>query len=232
MVRRYDRKPGDCLRHSKVMARVERIVDWLCDPKLVDAEDLLDPSNLTRKIRETFGVGRRSSYHDARHAWTLLSDMRAEERELRRRRAVAEWERRERRADAAGELQAANFALDRKHRLEGLYPAAKLEVSGGIAVVGQIDVRIDALIGVLDDAGRAALAIVTEQLERARVAGMLPAPSDEPDAADETERDEDPPADAPPKKVKYRPRKPKPEAVVDEAPPPRRRRKKETTPPP
>lgn len=133
---------------------------------------------IVAEIMRRFSISERVAYRDIREVWNRRARDLAATREAQLAEADHEWRRREALADQRGETQAGNFALDRRHRLHGLYAPTKVQVSGSVGVHAELAIRIDALIGVLDEHGREALDVVLEQLDRARAAGLLPEPSE------------------------------------------------------
>ena len=69
-----------------------------------------------------------------------------------------------------GELQAANRVLEQLARIDGLNVAEKIEVT---TTTVSVEMRIDAVIGILDDEGLKALDLVLAQVDAAKAKGLL-----------------------------------------------------------
>lgn len=185
------------------MQRIERAETLMLEE--VDGVPM-DTADILTKIVEEFGISRRTAYDDLAEVWHRRATSNRLAHEARVAEAERSWRRRERLADKRGDTQAGNFALDRLHKLHGLYAAKKVEHSGMVGMRMEIDVRLDAMIGVLDATGRAALDVVLAQLEQARAAGLLPEPTDdEPGEQGEDERPEQQPAPAPQQRPRKKP---------------------------
>lgn len=129
---------------------------------------------IMRMMAEQHGIAERTVRLDVaaiEQEW-IKADV--EDSKLRHATAIRAWMRRVRLCEAAEEQQAANYALDRLHKITGEFAPTKLEVSGTVSM----DVKIEALVATLDvaldDEGKRCLAIVQAQLEAARARGLLP----------------------------------------------------------
>jgi hypothetical protein len=144
------------------------------------AEELLCDQWTSRQIVEKlckeFDIVERTAYTRIRIAYENLSADAANDRGIRKARARATWQTHYRRCIERGDMSAANYAMDRLCRLDGLFAPEKVEHSGTISVA----VQIDAVINVLDTAGLAALEIVMAQVEAAKQSGLLIDVPDEP----------------------------------------------------
>ncbi len=83
--------------------------------------------------------------------------------------------------------QAAVAALREKSKILGLYAPKKLEVTHG--TTPELALQLDAILAILDDAGRAAMDVVMGQIEAAQRDGRLALPAG--DAADPDDDAED-----------------------------------------
>lgn len=137
----------------------------------------------------------RTVYRNIHEVWHRIRARYDAERDVLHAKARAKWERRERLADKAGDLKAANAALDAWTKLHGLYAPkkAELEVKGAVRV--DVNVQVRGIVGVLSARGLEALRVLHEEIEAARVAGRLPAAAAAPTG--EPEEDEDEPAPVP-----------------------------------
>jgi hypothetical protein len=127
---------------------------------------------IVRLIEKEFEVAERTAYDDLKEAyerWAASDDLEREHRLDVARRA---WERRYRRCEERGEESAANYALDKLCKLDGLYAPKKVDVSGTVAVT----VSMRAVMAVLDAEGIAAFETVLRQVEAAKARGELPDP--------------------------------------------------------
>lgn len=140
---------------------------------------------LCLRIAEDYAISERQAYVDLAEVYARIAADGREESAVRVERARAFWDRRIRRLEArataafkagkhsaaASFESAANYAADRKMKLDGLYPAKKLELSGSVNV--NIGIRVTAVVGILDEAGLAALSVVMQQVEGAKARGLL-----------------------------------------------------------
>lgn len=163
---------------SPELRRVEK------DRRIVRIEDLLaeqyTTAQIVRLVVKEFGVAERTAYTDVSEAYAAVHADDAAESGIRLVRARRSWQRRLRRAEAAGDESAANYALDRICKLDGSYAPKKVEMSGMVGVTVNISMR--SIVGVLDAAGLAALELVMQQVELAKARGELPAALVENDA--------------------------------------------------
>lgn len=150
--------------------RVKRAEELLCDQHT--SRQIVD------KLIEEFKIVERTAYTTIRIAYERLAADAANDRGIRKARARATWQRHYRRCLEKGDNQAANYALDRLCRLDGLYAPEKIEVTNTLSVA----VQLDMVVNVLDEAGLAALEIVMAQLEAAKQRGDI---QEAPDLDDE-----------------------------------------------
>lgn len=132
---------------------------------------------------ETYGISQRTIYVDLaeiEERWLAENVLESKERHVR---AMRSWQRRQRRCEERGEEQAANFALDRLHKITGEFAAKKIEVSGTMGV--EITLQVQSVLGVLDDYGRQCLEIVQQQIAAAREKGLLAGVAEPPTADDD-----------------------------------------------
>jgi hypothetical protein len=144
------------------------------DIRVRRAEELLCDQWSSRQIVEAlikeFSVVERTAYTYIKLAYENLSADAANDRGIRKARARATWQAQYRRCIAKGDLPAANYAMDRLCRLDGLFaPEKHVHTTTMISV----SVQIDAVINVLDAAGLAALDVVLAQLDAAKARGEL-----------------------------------------------------------
>lgn len=134
---------------------------------------------IVTELCQVFGIVERTAYTTLKIAYDRLAQDAAADRGIRKARARATWQKQYRLCLAKGEHQAANYALDRLCRLDGLFAPEKIE---HITTTITVDVQIDAVVNVLDAAGLAALEVVLTQLDAARERGnLLEAPDPEDD---------------------------------------------------
>jgi hypothetical protein len=130
--------------------------------------------DIVEAIATKWNVCRSTAAIDIRAAKRLLAaeigDM-VDERaaEAKRMERVAE------KAEREGKWLAAVAASRERSRLLGLHAPKKIEIEHSGSV--EIALEIDATLAILDDEDHAALRRITEKLEGARVAGLLPAVS-------------------------------------------------------
>lgn len=141
--------------------RVKRAEELLCDQH--------SGRQIVRTLCDQFEVVERTAYHYVRLAYDRLQADAANDRGIRKARARATWQTQYRRCLEAKDLSAANYALDRLMRLDGLFAPEKIEIGGTISVA----VQMRAVMNILDADGLAALEIVLTQMEAARVRGEL-----------------------------------------------------------
>jgi hypothetical protein len=148
-------------------------------------------AEIVKAIVEEFKIDRRIAQRDLSEVWHRRGREQAANRAAMVAEADHDWRRREAMADAKGEIQAGNFALAQRHRLLGLFAPTKIEHSGSVGITATLDVnvRLEAVIGVLDSEGLAALEVVLGQVERARARGALPAVAAGPDDDDAEARE-------------------------------------------
>ena len=132
---------------------------------------------IVRHMMKEHGLQERQCYLDLSEVYARCQADDARDHDVRMSKARLAWGRRLRMCESAGEQQAANYALDRICKLEGLYAPKKIELTQTTATV---NIQITALVGVLDAAGLAALELVQQQIEAARQRGLLPAADDLP----------------------------------------------------
>lgn len=117
-------------------------------------------------------VSERQVYTDIAEVYATIQAEDADERAIRLARARRTWARQYRRCVDKGDMSAANYALDRICKLDGLYAPKKIEVSGTLS----LSARVTSLVGILDADGIAALELIQRQIAAARDNGLLPAP--------------------------------------------------------
>lgn len=130
---------------------------------------------IVNELCAVFDIVERTAYTTLKIAYDRLAKDAAADRGIRKARARATWQKQYRSCLAKGDNQAANYALDRLCRLDGLFAPEKIEHT---TTTITIDVQMNAVINVLDVAGLAALDIVLAQLDAARSRGQLLEASD------------------------------------------------------
>jgi hypothetical protein len=100
---------------------------------------LLASSQSTRKIAQTivaeYDVAERTAYLDIAAAYERLRVADDVERAHRKNRIRLRWERQFQRCLSKGEMSAANYALDRLTKLDGLYEPDRVEVKNELSVM-------------------------------------------------------------------------------------------------
>lgn len=145
------------------------------EKRVTRAEELLCEQYTGRQIVtllcDEFKIVERTAYTYLKVAYENLQSGAAEERAIRKTRARATWQAQYRKCLAAKDFSAANYALDRLCKLDGLFAPQKhkVEMTSSIA----IGVQIRNVMTVLDTRGLEAMAIVLEQLEAAKQKGLL-----------------------------------------------------------
>lgn len=141
------------------------------------AEELLctqyTGGQIVRTLCEEFAVVERTAYTYLKLAYERMQGDAAKDRGIRKARARASWQAQFRRCIANGEMQAANYALDRLCKLDGLNAPVKHEVEVSATLAVQVEIR--AIVGILDAQGLAALDVLMKQIEAAQAKGLLPA---------------------------------------------------------
>lgn len=157
--------PNPASNPATVIDRAKRLADL--------EERLAGPyakADIVAYALEKYAVSARTVYDDLaeiEERWIAHDN---EDSKLRRLRARRAWMRRQKKCEDAGEEQAANYALDRLHKITGEFAPERVEVSGRVEIA--VDVQIEAFIERLDDEGLRCLAIVRDQLRmRALPAG-------------------------------------------------------------
>lgn len=145
------------------------------DQRATRAEELLceqyTGKQIVKLLCKEFKVVERTAYSYLRIAYENLQAGAEDERAIRKTRARATWQTQYRKCLAAKDFSAANYALDRLCKLDGLFAPTKHKIEmGGVVTVG---VQIRNVMNVLDVAGLAAMEIVLAQLEVARQKGLL-----------------------------------------------------------
>lgn len=145
------------------------------DKRVTRAEELLCEQytgrQIVRKLCDEFGVVERTAYSYLKVAYENMQSGAAEERAIRKTRARATWQAQYRKCLTAKDFSAANYALDRLCKLDGLFAPTKHKVEvGGSITVG---IQIRNVMSVLDARGIEAMAVVLEQLEAAKQKGLL-----------------------------------------------------------
>jgi len=112
--------------------------------------------------------------------------------------ARVKWERRERLADEDKDRKAGNVALANWTRVVGAYAPTRAQVE----VTGQVEVNVNlqarAIVGVLSERGLAAMRVLHEEIEAARLAGKLPAlPAGPAERDPDDDEDDDDPVPVP-----------------------------------
>ncbi|MDQ1446791.1 MAG: hypothetical protein QOI20_3255 [Acidimicrobiaceae bacterium] len=151
------------LRLVEKNKRIERIEDLIAQQ--------YSTKQIVAKVVDEFGVAERTAYTDITECYERAVPDSEEERSRRLDRARRSWQRRMRLAEEKGDQSAANYALDRLCKLDGLYAPKKVEMSSSVTV----SVSMRSVVGVLDAAGLAALELVMQQVEAAKARGELPA---------------------------------------------------------
>ena len=158
--------------------------------RIVRIEELIAQQYSTRqialKIAEEFGVAERTAYNDIHETYERALPETEAESKTRIARARRAWQRRYQKADEDNDHTAANQALDRLCKLEGVYAPKKIEMSGSVGL--SVNVSMRSVVGVLDASGLAALELVMQQVEAARARGELPIGEPERDAVPTTDR--------------------------------------------
>lgn len=148
------------------------------EKRVTRAEQLLcgqfTSSQIVRILCKEFDVVDRTAYAYLKAAYERLqSDADAEQRGLRKARARATWQRQYRLCLKRGDLTAANYALDRLCKLDGLFAPTKHKVE--VTATLSVQVQIRSIVGILDATGLAALDVLMRQIETAQAKGLLPA---------------------------------------------------------
>lgn len=146
------------------------------EKRVTRAEELLctqyQSAQIVRALCEEFGVVPRTAYAYLKTAYERLQEDDAEERGLRKAKARASWQRQYQRCLDRNDMSAANYALDRLCKLDGLNAPTKHSVVVNATLTVQMEIR--AIVGVLDAAGLAALDVLMKQVEAAQAKGLLP----------------------------------------------------------
>lgn len=163
-------------RKPKVEEPKEVDLRWVDKNKRIDRiEELIalqhSTAQIARIIAKEFEVAERTAYNDITETYARALPDSQEESSTRLARARRSWQRRLRVCEEQGDQSAANYALDRLCKLDGLYAPKKLELTANVTV----SVSMRSVVGVLDAAGLAALEVVMQQVEAAKARGELPA---------------------------------------------------------
>lgn len=159
----------------------------------VDSLRRFSPSKTAKRIAKRFEVHEDTAWRDIAEARKLLAATAEKERPqirametLRLQRIAEEAMRLAKKAEEGGEMVAATashksaIAASREiGRLNGAYAPDKVEVTHGASP--ELAMQLDAILTVLDEAGKAAFRVVQEQIERAKSEGRLalPAPAED-----------------------------------------------------
>lgn len=114
---------------------------------------------IVRIMMERTGLKERQVRYDIAEVYERAQAQDAAEHQVRLARARRAWVRRMLKCEEAGEQQAANYALDRLCKLDGLYAAKEIKVDGALALdmSALTDAQLEAL---------AALPLVTPSIDR------------------------------------------------------------------
>jgi hypothetical protein len=177
--------------------RVKRTEELLCSQ--------YTSSQIVRTLCEEFGVVDRTAYAYLKVAYErIAADGSVEDRALRKARARASWQRQYQRCLDREDMPAANYALDRLCRLDGLFDPQKHSVS--INATLNVQVQIRSIVALLDAKGLAALDEIVKQIEVAQAKGLLPAGEPRDPIGDAIDAElESPPAPKRGKKSKAKP---------------------------
>lgn len=155
--------------------RVKRAEELLC---LVHTS-----GEIVRMLCDEFKIVDRTAYTYVKLAYERLHVDDDAERGIRKARARAAWQAQYRRCIANSDWSAANYALDRMCKLDGLFAPTKHSVTVTASLSVQVQIR--SIVGVLDATGLAALDVLMKQIEVAQAKGLLPAgDAPKPDPAD------------------------------------------------
>jgi hypothetical protein len=127
-------------------------------------------TQIVRLVAAEEEVSERQVYEDLAEVYQRVQAEDGDERSIRLSRARRTWQRQYRRCVDAKDYTAANYALDRLCKLDGLFAPKKLEVSGTIGV----SMQITTLVGILTPAGMAALEVLQREIAEAKERGLLP----------------------------------------------------------
>lgn len=127
---------------------------------------------IVKVIQEKWEVHRSTAAVDIRDAKRLLAEELGDQISERAAEALR-MERVAEKAEKAGKWLAVVAASRERSRLLGLHAPKRIEIEHSGSV--EIALEIDATLAILDDEDHAALRRITEKLEGARVAGLLPA---------------------------------------------------------
>lgn len=123
---------------------------------------------IVRAIADQFTISIRQAHFDLAEVYAQCRADSSADQEIRISRARLTWQRRMRLCELKGDQAAANYALDRLCKLDGLYAPKKIEVGGTVGVV----VQMRTVLSALDAIGLAALDVVMQQLALRGIGGL------------------------------------------------------------
>jgi hypothetical protein len=126
---------------------------------------------IVNAIVDEFDVNIRTAYEDRLEAEARRVPELAIEAKTLQERAAYKFERLQYTAESKGDIAAAISAADKWAKVTGAYAARKIEITGSVGV--SVSMKIEAIVGVLDADGLAALDVIHRQVRAAREAGLL-----------------------------------------------------------
>lgn len=159
-----EHKPTETHRSEPRRARFAQIAELI--------EQQWSGPEIVEKLCVEHGISERMAQYDLAAVYEEFRKGDAEDQAVRIARARRAWQRQFRDCKTAQDRDAANYALDRLSRMDGVYAPKQVSITGTIGVA----VEIRAVMRALDDAGLVALDLVMGQLKRAGI-GLTPTTS-------------------------------------------------------